>query len=59
MKKILSVSVGSSQRDHTTQRTFLGQECATSRQGTYSNFDKTIQMYKDYDGKMDAFGVGA
>ena len=58
MKKILSVSVGSSQRDHSTQRTFLGQECEISRQGTDGDYDKAIQMYKDYDGKVDAFGVG-
>ena len=58
MKKILSVSVGSSQRDHTTHHTFLGQECEISRQGTDGDFEKAIQMYKDYDGKVDAFGVG-
>ncbi|MFC2064838.1 quinate 5-dehydrogenase [Chloroflexota bacterium] len=58
MKKILSVSVGSSQRDHTTRRTFLGQECEISRQGTDGDYDKAIQMYKDNDGKVDAFGVG-
>src|SRR3972149_5155443 len=58
MKKILSVSVGSSQRDHTTHHTFLGQDCEISRQGTDGDFKKAIQMYKDYDGKVDAFGVG-
>ena len=58
MKKILSVSVGSSARDHTTHHTFLGQDCEISRQGTDGDFDEAIQMYKDYDGKVDAFGVG-
>jgi hypothetical protein len=58
MKKILSISVGSSSRDHTTHHTFLGQECEISRQGTDGDFDKAIQMYKDNDGKVDAFGVG-
>jgi len=43
MKKILSVSVGSSQRDHTTHHTFLGQECEISRQGTDGDFEKAIQ----------------
>ena len=58
MKKILSISVGSSSRDHTTRHTFLGQECEISRQGTDGDFEKAIQRYADMDGKVDAFGVG-
>jgi hypothetical protein len=58
MKKVLSVSVGSSSRDHTTQRTFLGQDVELSRQGTDGDLDKAIEMYKRYDGEVDAFGVG-
>ena len=58
MKKILSVSVGSSSRDHTTVHTFLEQECELSRKGTDGDFDKAVQMYRDLDGKVDAFGVG-
>lgn len=58
MKKILSISVGSSSRDHTTRHTFLGQECELSRQGTDGDFDKAVQRYRDMDGQVDAFGVG-
>lgn len=58
MKKILSISVGSSSRDHTTRYNFLGQECELSRQGTDGDFDKAVQRYADMDGKVDAFGVG-
>jgi len=58
MKKILSISVGSSSRDHTTRHVFLGQECELSRQGTDGNFDKAVQQYAELDGKVDAFGVG-
>lgn len=58
MKKILSISVGSSSRDHTTRHTFLGQECELSRQGTDGDFEKAVQRYKDLDGKVDAFGAG-
>ena len=58
MKKILSISVGSSSRDHTTRHVFLGQECELSRQGTDGNFEKAVQRYADMDGKVDAFGVG-
>lgn len=58
MKKILSVSLGSASRDHTTRYIFLGEECELSRQGTNANFEKALAMYREYDGKVDAFGVG-
>lgn len=58
MKKVLSISVGSSSRDHTTRHVFLGEECEISRQGTNGDFDKAVQRYYDLDGKVDAFGVG-
>lgn len=58
MKRIVSISVGSSARDHTTRHTFLGQECEISRQGTNGYFKKAIQLYQELDGKVDAFGAG-
>ncbi|MEW5827251.1 MAG: quinate 5-dehydrogenase [Chloroflexota bacterium] len=58
MKKILSVSLGSPTRDHTTHHTFLGQECELSRKGTGADFEKALAMYREFDGKVDAFGVG-
>jgi hypothetical protein len=58
MKKVLSVSVGSASRDHTTQHRFLDQDVWLSRQGTTGDFEKALEMYKQYDGKVDAFGVG-
>lgn len=58
MKKIISISVGSSSRDHTTRHTFLGQECELSRKGTDGDFEKAIQLYRELDGKVDAFGAG-
>ena len=58
MKKILSVSLGSPSRDHTTRHEFLGQECELSRQGTGADFEKALAMYRENDGKVDAFGVG-
>ena len=58
MKKVLSVSLGSSLRDHSTEVEFMGQQFQLSRQGTDGDYDRFIQMYRDYDGKVDAFGVG-
>ena len=58
MKKILSISIGSTSRDHTTRHVFLGQECEITRQGTNGDVDKAVQLYREMDGKVDAFGVG-
>jgi len=58
MKRILSVSLGSASRDHTTRHVFLGEECELSRRGTNADFEKALAMYREYDGKVDAFGVG-
>jgi len=58
MKKIISISVGSSSRDHITRHEFLGEECEISRVGTNGDFEKAVQMYRDLDGKVDAFGAG-
>ena len=58
MKKIISISVGSSSRDHTTKKVFLGEECEISRQGTDGDFEKAVQRFRELDGKVDAFGVG-
>jgi len=58
MKKVLSISVGSPSRDHSTVVTFLGQEIEISRQGTNGDFKKAIALYQANDGLVDAFGVG-
>jgi hypothetical protein len=58
MKKILSVSVGSTTRDHTVQVELAGQLCELSRKGTNADFAKALELYREYDGKVDAFGVG-
>ncbi len=58
MKKILSISIGSSSRDHTTRHVFLGQEFEITRQGTNGDVNKAVQLYREMDGKVDAFGVG-
>ena len=58
MKKVLSISMGSSSRDHTTRRVFLGEEVELSRQGVDGDMEKYIARYREMDGKVDAFGVG-
>lgn len=58
MKQILSISLGASSRDHVTEVDFLGQRCRLTRLGTNGDLAKAIALYKEYDGKVDAFGVG-
>ncbi len=58
MKKILSISMGSSSRDHSTVHEFLGEKCEISRKGYNADFDAALAAYKENDGKVDAFGIG-
>jgi hypothetical protein len=58
MKKVLSISLGSSTRNHTAEAEFLGEHFTLSREGTDGDFDRYLEMYRQYDGKVDAFGVG-
>ncbi len=58
MKKVLSISMGSASRDHTTRQVFLDQEFEMTRMGATGDFERYIELYKAYDGHVDAFGVG-
>lgn len=58
VKHILSVSLGSSKRDHAFETDFMGEKFRIERVGTDGNWDKAIQLIKDNDGKVDAFGMG-
>ena len=58
MKKILSISLGSSSRDHSTVHEFLGEQCEISRKGYNADFKAALAAYKEFDGKVDAFGIG-
>jgi len=58
MKKVLSISVGSKSRDHTTKHEFLGHMVELSRQGTNGDLKEAVELFKKFDGKVDAFGVG-
>jgi hypothetical protein len=58
MKKILSISVGSSSRDHATTHMFLEERCHLERRGTDGDFERAVRLYAELDGQVDAFGVG-
>lgn len=58
MKKVVSISIGSSKRDHTVQTKILDQDILLERIGTDGDKEKAINLIKDLDGKVDAFGLG-
>ncbi|MEN6462196.1 MAG: quinate 5-dehydrogenase [Syntrophomonas sp.] len=58
MKHIVSVSLGSSKRDHAFETDFLGEQFRIERIGTDGDWDKAIQLIRKLDGKIDAFGMG-
>ncbi len=58
MKRVVSVSLGTSKRDKANDVTILGEEFRLERIGTDGDLAKFGQMFKDLDGKVDALGVG-
>ena len=58
MKRVLSVSIGSSKRDKTYTGEFLGQEVEVGRKGTDGDMKKAGEIIKELDGKIDCFGIG-
>jgi hypothetical protein len=58
MKRIVSVSLGSSKRDHRVEVEFLGEKVTIERIGTNGDLEKAIELIKQLDGKVSAFGLG-
>ncbi|MDD2620413.1 MAG: quinate 5-dehydrogenase [Syntrophomonadaceae bacterium] len=58
MKHIVSVSLGSSKRDHAFETDFMGEKFRIERIGTDGDWDKAINLIRKLDGRVDAFGMG-
>lgn len=58
MKRIVSVSLGSSSRNHRAEAELLGEKFVVERIGTDGDLEKVIELIKELDGKVDAFGMG-
>jgi hypothetical protein len=58
MKEALSISIGSALRDKSVVINLLAQEVRIRRIGTDGDMQAARQIFKDNDGKVDAFGVG-
>ncbi len=58
MKHVVSISLGSSTRDKRVTITLGGESVQIERIGTDGDADRAAQLYRELDGKVDAFGVG-
>ncbi len=58
VKHVVSVSLGSSKRNKRTEQDFLGEHFIVERIGTDGSVEKAIDLIKELDGKVDAFGMG-
>ncbi len=58
MKRVVSVSLGSSTRDHRAVVKLLGEEFDISRVGTDGKLDAAIAKVRELDGNVDAIGLG-
>ena len=58
MKHAVSISIGSSTRNKVVEVELLGELVRIERIGTDGSMEKAAQLYRELDGKVDAFGVG-
>ncbi len=58
MKRAVSISLGSSNRNKTVEINLLGETIQMERIGTDGDMEKATALYTELDGKVDAFGVG-
>lgn len=58
MKRAVSISLGSSSRDKQVQVNLKGQQITVERIGTDGDIEKARRLYQEFDGQVDAFGMG-
>jgi predicted amino acid dehydrogenase len=58
MKRIVSISLGSSERDYQLTATVLGQRVEVRRVGTNGDVARATALVHEYDGQVDAIGLG-
>lgn len=58
MKRAVSISLGSSKRNSAVELNLLGQRISIERIGTDGDMERAAQLYRELDGRVDAFGVG-
>lgn len=57
-KHVISVSLGSSSRDHSVDIDVFGEQVRVERRGTNGDVQAAIRLVGELDGHVDAFGLG-
>ncbi|MGI6684316.1 MAG: quinate 5-dehydrogenase [Bacillota bacterium] len=58
MKRVVSVSLGSSKRNHSVKVKILGEDFSIERIGTNGDVKKAMEIIASLDGKVNAIGLG-
>jgi len=58
MKRVVSISLGSSSRNKTVESSFFGETFCVERIGVDGSFEKYAAKLDELDGKVDAIGIG-
>ncbi|MGI5839892.1 MAG: quinate 5-dehydrogenase [bacterium] len=58
MKRVVSVSLGSSKRNHVAEVEILGEQFRIERLGTDGDSKRAVALINELDGQVDAFGMG-
>jgi len=58
MKQAVSISIGHSKRDKKVVIDLLGEKVSLERIGTDGDMKKAAELFRELDGKVDAFGIG-
>lgn len=58
MRKVISISIGSSKRDHCVETEIMGEKFNIERVGTDGDINKAVDLIREKDGKVDAIGLG-
>lgn len=58
IKEVVSVSIGSSSRDHEVEVTLLGEQFRIRREGHNGDLAAAAARFAELDGTVDAFGMG-
>jgi len=58
VKTVVSVSLGSSSRDHRAKVELLGEQFDISREGMDGSLDRALARLRELDGTVDAIGLG-
>ncbi len=58
VKEVVSVSIGSSTRDHEVELELMGQRIRIRREGTDGDIEAAKARFEELDGTVDAFGLG-